>query len=306
MPKQEARVFNIVHGSFVDGWGVRTTVFLKGCPLRCTWCCNPEGQSFDPELRFIASHCNGCGRCVPVCEPAAISIADELAVIDRERCNACMNCVDSCYYGALAVFGKPYSPEELFAIVKRDEQFYLHTGGGVSIGGGEATCYPDFCLELIGLCHEAGIHVAVDTCGYLSSERGWEVLTSADLLLFDIKGMDDEKHRRNTGVSNQPIHDTLRRLDRAGKEMIIRMPVIPGYNDDDEELTEAADMIASLGSVRRVDILPYHPYGRSKYDEIGKPYADTGSSEGLSVSDDRQAEILEMFRSRGVTAQIGG
>lgn len=304
--EEKAVVFNIVHGSFVDGWGIRTTIFLKGCPLRCLWCCNPEGQQYAPELRVLKSHCNGCGRCVAACPRAAIAVAEgdgESLRVDRNLCDNCLACADVCYFGALEVFGKTYTVNEMFEIIARDEPFYVSSGGGLTIGGGEATCYPKFCLGLIERCHERGIPVAIDTCGQMTQDLSFEVLRQADLLLFDIKGLDPQAHRENTGVSNQAILDTLQQLNQLGKDVIIRVPVIPGHTDSDENLRATAEMLSQLSCVRRVDILPVHEYGKSKYEELGIPYT-MRSIQPLDKA--RQQEVLAIFEAKGLKAQLGG
>lgn len=299
-------IFNIVHGSFVDGYGIRTTIFLKGCPLKCIWCCNPEGQCFDPELRVIADDCNGCGKCSEVCPEKAISIrpeGDKFKVdVDRKKCTNCGKCIDVCYTGALNMYGKWYTVDEMFDIIKGDEQFYSSSGGGVTIGGGEATWYPDFTLNLLRKCKENYINVAVDTCGYVKSEKGMKILEEADLLLYDFKIFDEQEHIKHTGVSNKIIKENLIKLNDMGQDIIIRTPVIPGYSDSDENLKETAEFLSKLKSVSRVDILPVHEYGKAKYNEIGMEYK-------LNVSPipvERQNEILELFKSYGLNAQIGG
>ena len=298
----EALVFHIIHGSFVDGYGIRTTVFLKGCPLKCIWCCNPEGQSFQPELKVTREHCNGCGNCVPACPKSALSLADGVVQVNRALCDGCMACVEHCYTDALEPFGTRYTAQEVFDIIKSDEMFYKNTGGGATIGGGECTCYPDFMLELIDLCHQANIHVAVDTCGYTTSPKGKEVLKAADLLLFDIKGIDPVRHELNTGKSNDVILENLHMLSEARKPMIIRIPVIPGYNDSDENLNAVADLLSTLKSVERVDILPEHEFGRVKYEQLDMEY----QLKPCPVSDERQEAIRALFEQRGFQAQLGG
>jgi len=292
-------IFNIVHGSFVDGWGIRTTIFLKGCPLRCIWCCNPEGQKMNRELKISEEKLADCGV-TPACCPEG-AIAPDLTV-DRSRCTNCGACVEACDNGAFEFFGKWYTVEEMFDIVVKDKPFYDASGGGLTIGGGEATLYPEFCLGLIEKCHASGIPVAIDTCGYVTTEPGLEVLRRADLLLYDIKGMDDETHIRNTGVSNRLIHENLRKLDAGGQEFIIRYPAIPGYNDSDEELNRAADFLTQFKGIRRIDVIPVHRYGEIKYRQLGMPYL----LEADPIPEDRQEEIRQIFASRGFETQLGG
>ena len=297
-------VFNIVHGSMVDGYGIRTTVFLKGCPLYCKWCCNPEGQKFDPELRYVETLCKGCMKCIDVCPEGAIQKreAGETVAIDRDRCTNCMKCIDSCFFGALEKFGEYYTVDELFDIIRRDTAYYKSSGGGVTIGGGEASMHTDFTLALIRKCKENFIHVAVDTCGYTVNETAFQVLSEADLLLYDLKGMDTEKHIRDTGVSNDLILSNLKKLDELNVPTIIRMPLIPGHNDSDEEIEKAAEFLSTLKNLDRVDLMNYHTFGVVKYAQIGKKY----ELELTPLSPERLDEICAIFARHSIRTQIGG
>lgn len=297
-------VFNIVHGSMVDGYGIRTTVFLKGCPLHCKWCCNPEGQKFDPELRYVETLCKGCMKCIDVCPEGAIQKreAGETVAIDRDRCTNCMKCIDSCFFGALEKFGEYYTVDELFDIIRRDTAYYKSSGGGVTIGGGEASMHTDFTLALIRKCKENFIHVAVDTCGYTVNETAFQVLSEADLLLYDLKGMDTEKHIRDTGVSNDLILSNLKKLDELNVPTIIRMPLIPSHNDSDEEIEKAAEFLSTLKNLDRVDLMNYHTFGVVKYAQIGKKY----ELELTPLSPERLDEICAIFARHSIRTQIGG
>jgi len=299
-------IFHIIHGSFVDGHGIRTTVFLKGCPLRCLWCCNPEGQQTGVELKVTDSRCDGCGRCVLVCPVSAIRLRPEWekprVVIDRAVCSNCLNCVEVCYKGALERFGEYYTVDELFEIVKKDEQYYRASGGGVTIGGGELTFQPEFTLAFLKKCRENYIHTAVDTCGYLTSGDGLKILEEADLILFDIKGLDPQDHLRNTGVSNKTIISNLEHLNALGKDIIIRLPIIPGYTDSDQNLQATAEFLSGLKSVERVDLLAYHEYGRVKYDQLGKTYR----LRVQSPTQERMESIKALFERYGLKVQLGG
>ncbi|MBP2649217.1 MAG: pyruvate formate lyase-activating protein [Firmicutes bacterium] len=306
MDQIKAPIFHIIHGSFVDGYGIRTTVFLKGCPLKCVWCCNPEGQQFHPELKVTFGKCNACGNCVPVCPTKAITLSQDAGKVnldvDRQLCTNCFKCIDVCYTGAMDKFGELYTVDELFDVLKKDEQFYRSSGGGVTIGGGEATCYPEFVLALIKKCKENYIHTAVDTCGYVTSPLGIKVLEEADLLLYDIKGIDPVAHKEHTGVSNQPILENIKRLDAIGKPMFIRVPVIPGYTDSEETLEAIASLLGSLKSVERVDIMAVHEFGKVKYEQLGMEY----KLNVQAIPPERQEKIKAMFEAHGLKTQLGG
>jgi len=299
-------VFHIIHGSFVDGHGIRTTVFLKGCPLRCIWCCNPEGQEGYLEIKLIASKCNGCGSCVEICSRKSISLnlgqTGDKIQIDRKLCTNCGKCIDVCFTGALEYFGKYMSVDEVFNIVKKDEVFYNTSGGGVTIGGGEPTFQPFFTYALLKKCQEHHIHAAIDTCGYILNSEGYKVLEEADLLLYDIKGMDTEEHLKNTGVSNEPILKNLKRLAATGKPIIIRMPIVPGHNDSAQNIKDTAEFLSRLKSIERVDLLSYHKYGTVKYGQLGRIYK-------LNVqppSPEYMNSIKSTFECYGLQTQIGG
>lgn len=297
-------VFNIVTGSFVDGFGIRTTVFLKGCPLRCLWCCNPEGQEGYRELKVTAAQCDGCGRCLTVCPRGAIRLdtgGGSLAV-DRALCNDCGECLEVCYTGALEFFGERMTVDEVFNTVRKGEQFYRASGGGVTIGGGEPAFQPLFTLALLRKCRENYIHTAVDTCGYVNTEDGFKILEEADLLLFDLKGIDPELHRRNTGVSNELILNNIKRLDAMRKPMIIRLPLIPGCTDSPENIQATAELLSGLKSVVRVDLLAYHQYGMVKYGQLGREY-------GLQLeplTEERLEGIKAFMEGCGLKVQFGG
>jgi pyruvate formate lyase activating enzyme len=306
MDNKSGLIFHIIRGSFVDGYGVRTTVFLKGCPLRCIWCCNPEGQQGYPEIKFTASECDGCGRCLQICPTNAIQLnpksGGDKSKIDRELCTNCEECIEVCYTGALDCFGKYCNLDQLFNIIKRDEQFYRASGGGVTIGGGEPTFQPLFTYALLRKCRENYIHTAVDTCGYTPTSEGFKILEEADLLLFDLKGTDPKEHLRNTGVSNEPILTNLKRLDAMGKAIIIRVPIVPGYTDSAQNIKSTAEFLSRLKSVERVDLLPYHEYGGVKYEQLGrecKLHIQPPTEEQINA-------IKATFERYGLNVQLGG
>ena len=297
-------IFNIAYGSYVDGPGSRTTVFLKGCPLRCLWCCNSEGQSVSPEIKLEAELCTACGKCYEVCDEGALHFQDgKIVSIDRAKCTMCGKCVKACYMDAIDTFGRAYTVDEIMEIILRDKDYFDATGGGVTIGGGEPTMHWRFTGELMRRLHEQGIHVALDTCGYTVCDEARALLSEADLLLFDVKGIDPQEHKRCTGVSNELILRNLRELDAEGKPIIVRMPVIPGCNDDDATLAAEAELLASLRSLIRVDMIPYHDFGKIKFGQRGVAYPLEGTAR---LRDERVQEIKAILESRGLTVQIGG
>lgn len=299
-------VSQIIHGSFVDGHGVRTTVFLKGCPLRCVWCCNPEGQERHPEIKYTSSHCNACGRCLPVCPTQAMTLdpvaEGSRARLDRKLCDNCGKCIDVCFLGALDWFGKYYTVDELFDEIKKDEAFYSASGGGVTVGGGEPTLQPAFLRRFLKKCRERYIHTALDTCLHTQSQEGIQALEEADLIICDIKSLDSGRHQKDTGLPNEVILRNLRHLSAMGKPMIVRVPLIPGYTDSPDNLRGIRDLLCSLRSVERVDLLPVHEYGRVKYDQLGKEYRLVAEP----ISQERQQEIKGLFEECGLKTQIGG
>ena len=300
-----APVFNLVNGSFVDGPGIRTTIFLKGCRLRCKWCCNPEGQSFQPEIRFLATHCRpGCSDCVSACPEGAIRLETGTLKIDRTKCIGCGRCETACFEDALRLFGKWYTPEDLMSRIRREKPYLIRSGGGVTIGGGEATCWSAFCRELIRLCHAEGIHTAIDSCGYPCTEETLAALDAADLVLFDLKGLNSARHQENTGAGNEEILRTFEHLRATNKPVIVRAPLVPGYNDSPEELAALGLLLRESPNVERVDLMPYHEYGVSKYEEIGLAYPLTGKVE--PYSQDQVRQLLDFFRTYHPNVQIGG
>lgn len=307
MDNRQGIVFHIIHGSFVDGFGIRTTLFLKGCPLRCVWCCNPEGQKGHLEIKLDTSKCDGCGRCIDMCPVGAIKLdpqtENNVVEIDRGLCTNCGKCIDVCYTGALDYFGRYYDVDELFDIIKKDEQFYRTSGGGVSIGGGEPTFQPSFTYSLLKKCKENYIHTAIDTCGYTLTEEGLQILKEADLLLFDVKIMAPEKHLEYTGVTNDKILSNLKMLDSLGKPIIIRVPMIAGYTDSTENINITAEFLSKLKSVVRVDLLSYHEFGTIKYRQLGKEYLLNNTQ---SVTEKCLNNIKDDFQRYGLEVQVGG
>lgn len=250
-----------------DGDGIRTTVFLKGCPLKCVWCHNPEGIGFKPQLAYYESKCIGCGECASFCPAKAQKLTENGHVFDRVLCIACGKCESVCLGEALKFYGKEMTPQALLPLLLEDRDFYEASGGGVTLSGGECLCHADFCAELLVLLKQEGIHTAVDTCGFVSKETLNKVLPYTDAFLYDIKAMDEDVHIHCTGRSNKQILENLVYLDSCGKDIEIRIPYVPGFNDD--QIHKIAAFLKNLNHVKAVKVLPYHNYAGSKYAALG-------------------------------------
>jgi pyruvate formate lyase activating enzyme len=265
-------IFDIKKYSINDGPGIRTTVFFQGCGLACQWCHNPESQSRLPVLMYRANRCVLCGECVRVCEHQSISI-NGIAATDRSTCEVCGACAKACYNGAREVSGYLASVEQVMSEVLRDTPFFEGSGGGVTFSGGEPLLQHRFLLELLRTCCEHELHTVVDTSGYAT----WEVLNSildyVDLFLFDLKMMDDERHIRYTGVSNRLILSNLKQLAEAGSAIYIRIPLIPGINDDEENLRQSGEFIRTLPNISGVELMGYHDLAAAKYAALGLDYS---------------------------------
>jgi pyruvate formate lyase activating enzyme len=266
-------VFNIMRFSINDGPGIRTTVFLKGCPLACPWCHNPESVQREQEVVLRGDRCIGCGECVDACSQHAIAKVDGQVTTDRTLCTRCGDCVSRCYADARELVGKEWTTEEVMREILLDRVFFDESGGGVTFSGGEPFLQHDFLESLLHACRQHGIHTTVDTTGCTSVSILERIAPLVDLFLYDLKMMDDARHREYTGVSNLPILENLRRLIRWEKRVIVRIPVVPGVNDDEHNIRSSGEWLASLGTVLEVHVLPYHASGTEKYSRLGKPYA---------------------------------
>jgi pyruvate formate lyase activating enzyme len=262
-------IFQIQRFSLDDGPGIRTTVFLKGCTLRCAWCHNPESIHPNAELSFQPQLCIRCGACVTFCPHSAHVCNEQERYLDRAACDGCMKCATVCPTGALSVFGQEMTAEEVVGLLLRDRPFYLRSGGGVTFSGGEPLRQGDFLLEMLKLCWENKLHTAVDTAGSVPYEAFLSVLPYTDLFLYDIKAVGPELHRRFTGAGNARIQENLKRLADHGARVWVRVPYIPGFNDSEEEIAAIAAFLRNIPAVEKVELLPYHTYGEAKYDYLG-------------------------------------
>ena len=301
-PVVSGLVSHIQRYSIQDGPGIRTTVFLKGCPLRCAWCHNPENRVPQPEVVAIEGRCIRCGECVPVC-PAEAADSAITPAGPRAACQRCGACVDACPAGARVLVGQAMSVPEVLTEICRDQVFYEDSGGGVTFSGGEPLAQPEFLSSALAACRRRGIHTAIDTCGYAPTSQFLAIAPLADLFLYDLKFMDDALHCKFTGVSNQAIIENLEHLARLGRAIWIRIPLIPGVNDHDFELDTMARFIAALPGVQQVNLLPYHMIGIHKFARIGQEYGLPGLT---PPSAERMKDIVARFAAGGLKAKAGG
>jgi pyruvate formate lyase activating enzyme len=299
-------IFNLQQFSTEDGPGIRTTVFLKGCPLRCPWCHNPEGLKPTPDLMWYDSRCVGMRACLGACATAALALLPAGMKIDRERCTVCGDCTRACPSGALEIIGRPWTPEQLLVELRKDEVFFQTSGGGITFSGGEPMLQADFLVEILGLCHRAGLHTAVDTCGAAPTERYEAIRDRVDLVLYDLKIMDAVRHQTVIGVTNGLILENARWLARHGVPLWIRTPIIPGYTDDPGNIRALAGFIrAELPTVERWDLLAYTNLGRPKYHRLDLRFALEGvpllSKQEMVSTWQAAAELVPFARWSGVT-----
>lgn len=297
-------IFDIKRCALHDGPGIRTTVFFKGCPMRCIWCHNPEGISPAPELMYFAYRCIHCEQCVEVCPLNIISFQNGVLSINRALCTGCGICAEVCPGNALELIGRRYSSTALFEIIMRDKAYFDNSTGGVTFSGGEPMAQPDFLNEILSLCHNHGIHTAVDTAGFVPGDAFKKNMALIDIFLFDLKILAPEVHKRYTGVKPEPIIENFKFIGKhcKDKEIVVRFPVIPGITDTEQNVDEIAGLVGSFENIKKIDLLPFHNVCE-KYKHLNQLYKIPAQ---LCIEEARLMEIKEKFNARGFNVKIGG
>ena len=289
-------IFDIQRFSVHDGPGIRTTVFFKGCPLRCIWCHNPESQRREVSLAYYEKNCIGCGMCISVCPSGAHSLNGEgFHIFEREKCTSCGACAEGCPGEALVSFGKAVSVCEIMREVIRDKSFYENSGGGLTVSGGEPLMQGEFLIELLRAAKEAGLNTAIETSGFGSRDILTEVVKYTDLFLFDIKATGDEYHRELCGVPFSPIKENLKLIDSLGAKTVLRCPLIPNINTTDEHFDAIAELAAELNGVTEVNVMAYHTLGNGKYDALDM---ENKMACAEAMSNEQKAACIEAIRAR--------
>ena len=300
----QALTFDIKRYAINDGPGIRITIFLKGCPLSCAWCHNPESMLPTIQKLYTASKCIGCQTCVKVCPNEACRLTAEGIVTDEELCKLCGACAEACPTKAIEMTGRRRTVEELLDVIEKERPFFEQSGGGVTFSGGEPLYHAEFLIEMLDACGERGLHRVVDTTGLTKTQTLLRVAERTELFLYDIKHMDSAKHKHYCGAGNERILGNLTALAASGADILIRMPLIGGVNDDDANIEATAAFVADLsGKKKEVNLLPYHNIAVKKYEKLGRSY-DKGEMHEPSA--ERQQEAISIFGKYGLTATIGG
>jgi pyruvate formate lyase activating enzyme len=293
-------VFDIQKFSLHDGPGIRTTVFMKGCPLVCRWCSNPESQSPSQEIMANDIQCIGCGKCAEVCGTGAITFTEAGREIDWEKCDQCLECSRVCPANGIECVGQNMTVEEVVAKVEQDRIFYENSGGGMTVSGGEPLVQWEFVLRLLEKCREKGIHTALDTCGMAPWEILERVIEHADLVLYDVKHMDSAVHKKGTGAGNETILENARKVAEKAATWV-RIPLIPDFNASAADLMKIAHFASEIGA-EKVSLLPYHNYGSSKYPKLGWTYPMEGTP---LLTDEEVEEKKSQLEAAGLRVEIG-
>jgi pyruvate formate lyase activating enzyme len=297
-------IFDIKRYAINDGPGIRVVVFFKGCNLQCAWCHNPEGISFNKEKMYSRAKCMMCGECAVVCPEKAIQLTKEGIVTNRELCKLCGKCADVCPTKATEISGYYKTVDELMAIIEKERPFFDQSEGGVTFSGGEPLMHHKILKELLDECGRRKIHRVVDTVALVNSEILLDIAKRTDLFLIDLKMMDDEKHRKWTHVSNKKILENISQLSEIGANIIIRIPIIEGVNDDDENIENSAKFVSGLaGNKKPVNLIPYHNIAQTKYQKLGKT---NDFVRMIEPSKETLTKMIEIFKKFGVEASIGG
>jgi len=296
-------VTNIQGYSIHDGQGIRTVVFLKGCSLECQWCSNPECISPHPEVGFIQKLCTKCGKCAGICPNGALDYQEgKLPHLDQERCDGCGICCEACSYKALVLYGKLMSEEEVFDAVKRDKIFYQASSGGVTVSGGEPLLQPQIVCDVFQKCRQDGIHTCIETSGCAPESALRQVLPYTDYILYDLKHLNSEKHRQYTGKPNELILSNARIAAESSVETLFRMPLIPGINDDEQNIRQTAGFLHGLGdNTLNIELMPYHRLGKGKYESLGRRYPLNNVP---SPEPEHLESIKKIFESEGIMCTI--
>ena len=297
-------IFDIRRYSINDGPGIRITIFMKGCPLRCAWCHNPESQSPKVQKLYTASKCIGAQDCIEICPEDALTLTPNGIVTDGEKCTLCGYCADACPTKAVEMSGKHYEIEKLLEIIEKERVHIDQSGGGVTFSGGEPTMYPEFLIKMLDACGEKGLHRAVDTCGYTKTETLLEIAKRTDLFLFDLKLMDPVQHKTWTGVDNQLIFKNLKLLAETGANINIRIPFIKNVNTGENEVKKMAAFISELpGNKPLVNLLPYHNIATGKYQKLELDY---NAGEMDEPTENEIQNATEIFHSFDLEIEVGG
>ena len=300
---QTGEIFDIKKYAIHDGPGIRTTVFFKGGPLSCWWCHNPESLSAAPQRIYRRERCIGCQECLAACSNGAIRAYEGQLQWTADDCKYCRNCAEACPAESVAFIGQTMTVGEVVAEITKDTLFYDQSNGGVTVSGGEPLMQPSFLMALLDACGEKGIHRTVDTSGYADTQTLLETASRTDLFLFDLKHMDPEKHLKYTGVSNDAILNNLKQLSHRGARIIIRLPVVPGINADEENIDRTGALAASLPGVIGINILPYHCAADAKYRNLG---LEKKAFEVQRPCEDVSASVARHLESYHLAVKIGG